>query len=1098
MPANIYTPSVNIVRDVNRALVYYPTPNALRVVSQIANDFKQGQRAFNVIGAYGTGKSSLLWALEQSLRATTEPDRKRFFDINLLPNAAVEVVNIVGDYASIIDTIADRFGAEDRQTTNILQAIYDRYHDLGKQHPTRQPLLVVVVDEFGKFIEYAVQHEPERELYFVQRLAEFASDTKHNICFITTAHQNTDAYASALNETQRKEWTKVKGRLREITFNEPVEQLLFLAGEHLANRADEDSDSAFRPRGTLPTKAQVKTVLKLAQNSKALSLDKAQASDIAAKISPLDPLSASTLTLALQRYGQNERSLFSFLESTDHTGLNRVRLSEVNPFYNVANVFDYLIFNFYAYLSVNTNPDYIAWRGIRMTLEKVEGQFDTAAEPYEKLVKTVGLLAIFMPHSATLDKAFLVQYAQRCLGIPDAELRIGELEKWNIIKYRNYRGRYVPNEGSDLDVQVELSRAGNDVDQVRDVATLLQRYYQLPPVMAKRNAYRTGTPRVFEYWISERPLSKVPEGEIDGYINLIFTEHLSLKDIRAQVADEQEAILYVYYQHTVEIREHLFGIEKTKLVMERHDEDKVALRELEQILEHQTKLLNHLILDGLFDPKKVTWLFRGTTKTVASPRELNQLLSEVCETVYHKAPVFRNELVNRHKYASSIGLAKRNYLKAMVERWGEPDLGFDKELFPPEKTIFLTLLAQNGLYDAFRADRIPADVPTTPTLAPGSTFESLWKISNTFIDSAKQGRRSVAEFVEILNQRPLKLKQGLIEFWVPTYLLLRRDDFAFFEEGIYVPNLSWETLELILKDPKRYAIKTFGVDGVRLNLLNGYRHLFQQTAELRFNNQSFIETVKPLLTFYRDLPDYAKHTKRLSREAVAVRLAIEKSQEPEKTFFEDLPTALGYNTDELQTNPDRFEAFVVGLQDAIRDIRTAYDGLIGRFEAFLLTEFVGESVAFEVYQARLQTRFTNVPDDLLQPPQRTFLSRLRSQLDDRTAWLNSLSQALVGKPLNTLRDADETVLHDRFRRMMRDLDNITYLTPADIDGEQEEVFSLKIGTLVEGLHEQLVRMPKSKRPQVEAAEKALRKTLSKDNVVNIAALTNILKELLNK
>ena len=233
MPVNAYTPSVNIIRDVDRNLVYYPTPNARRVVEQIANDFKQGQRSFNVIGAYGTGKSSLLWAMEQSLRATTEPGRKRFFDINLLPDTAVDVVNVVGNYASIIETVADRFGADDRQTTTILQAIYDRYHDWGKQHPTRQPLLMLVVDEFGKFLEYAVKHEPEREFYFIQQLAEFANDTKHNVCLVTTAHQNTDAYASMLTEAQRKEWTKVKGRLREITFNEPVEQLLFLAGERM-------------------------------------------------------------------------------------------------------------------------------------------------------------------------------------------------------------------------------------------------------------------------------------------------------------------------------------------------------------------------------------------------------------------------------------------------------------------------------------------------------------------------------------------------------------------------------------------------------------------------------------------------------------------------------------------------------------------------------------------------------------------------------------------------------------------------------------------------------------------------------------------------
>ena len=375
MPANTHTPSVNIIHDANRELVYYPTPNAVQVVNQISNDFKTGRRAFNIVGAYGTGKSSLLWAMEQSFRATTEKDRERFFDINLIPDAAVEVINFIGEYASIIDTFADRFGAAVRATDRaepkqILHEVFNRYHDIGKANPSAQPLLVLVVDEFGKFLEYAVAHEPEREFYFVQQLAEFVNNTDYNICLITTVHQNTDAYASSLTDTQRKEWTKVKGRLREITFNEPVEQLLFLVGEHTSYR-----------HGPLdaPTKARIKAALKLAQQSKALTLEKSLAPDIANRLFPLDLLSAATLTVALQRYGQNERSLFSFLESTDHTGLSRVRLSDTNPFYNVANVFDYLTFNFYSYLNSKENRDYAAWMGVRNTLEKVEGQFGEEA-----------------------------------------------------------------------------------------------------------------------------------------------------------------------------------------------------------------------------------------------------------------------------------------------------------------------------------------------------------------------------------------------------------------------------------------------------------------------------------------------------------------------------------------------------------------------------------------------------------------------------------------------------------------------------------------------------------------------------------------------
>lgn len=57
---NNFTTSVNIIRDSDRDFNYISTPNAIQVFSQIVNDFKKGIRSFNVIGTYGTGKSSFL------------------------------------------------------------------------------------------------------------------------------------------------------------------------------------------------------------------------------------------------------------------------------------------------------------------------------------------------------------------------------------------------------------------------------------------------------------------------------------------------------------------------------------------------------------------------------------------------------------------------------------------------------------------------------------------------------------------------------------------------------------------------------------------------------------------------------------------------------------------------------------------------------------------------------------------------------------------------------------------------------------------------------------------------------------------------------
>jgi hypothetical protein len=1081
-----YSPSVNIIRDAERNLTYYATPNAEQVVHQIADEYKKGNRSFNIIGSYGTGKSSLLLAFEQTLKG-----KRPYFEVSLVSSPAVRFINFIGEYRSITEAFANQFNIDPYNTTNlpqtILSEIFSQYYDLSRS-TTNQPLFVLVIDEFGKFLEYAGGNEPERELYFIQQLTEFVNNTEYNFCLLTAVHQNIAAYAQSSTQVQQNEWTKVKGRFKEITFNEPVEQLLILMARHL-------DGASVDTRKTL-------IALEIAQKTKALRLNKTLAQGIAEKLFPLDILSATVLTIALQRYGQNERSLFSFLQATDHTGLDNFEPNLTNPFYNVANVFDYLTFNYYSYLNSRDNKDYIAWLGMRLALETVERCFPNQVEPYEKLVKAISLLSLIIPQNAILDRPFLESYGQFCLGLKNVGQLIDDLTQRNIIQYRVYKGRYVPNEGTDLDIQSAIRHA--DVDAISEIATLLQRYYQLPAVMAKMHTYETGTPRLFEYDISEYPITKKPIGETDGYINLVFNPSLTVNDIKRHSTSHKEAIIYVHYQNTEPIREQLEEIERTQKVIERNADDRVAIRELNKILQHHKDLLNHYIIDGMLQDRAVNtptvWIFQGREeKDIASRRDLNKLLSRVCKQVYSKTPIFKNELINKHRISSSMFKPKRDYIQRLVAHWNEPELGFEKERFPPEKTVYLTLLKENGLNPnrptVWSATAQPVH---QPEIAKNSSFRKVWEECEDFLTKTKNGRRSVAELVEMLSEQPFKLKQGLIDFWLPTFLFIKRDDFALFEGDTYVPKITDDVLELINKHPHRYTVKAFSLEGVRLDLFNSYRHLLNQSTELSFGSQAFIETIKPFLTFYRELPNYAKHTKRLSKEAIAIRESITQSKEPEKTFFEDFPLALGYSIDLLQTSDDEIEHYIHRLQDAIRELRTSYDELISRFEKFILDEYIGEKLPFNEYRSRLQARFQNVQIHLLLINQKTFLQRLRSPLDDRKAWLNAIAQAVEGKSLDIFRDDDELRLYDKFKRTVRDLDNLTSLSANDVNPEKEAVFSVEITSLADGISKDLVRMPASKQKQVEKVETFIRRKLQEDNDVNIAALTNILKDLLKK
>ena len=72
----------------------------------------------------------------------------------------------------------------------------------------------------------------------MQKLAEFVNESTRQNLLVTTLHQNFSAYARKLSTLQKEEWTKVKGRFKELVFIEPVEQLLYLASTQLNAKND--------------------------------------------------------------------------------------------------------------------------------------------------------------------------------------------------------------------------------------------------------------------------------------------------------------------------------------------------------------------------------------------------------------------------------------------------------------------------------------------------------------------------------------------------------------------------------------------------------------------------------------------------------------------------------------------------------------------------------------------------------------------------------------------------------------------------------------------------------------------------------------------
>lgn len=1042
-----FSPSVNIIRDEAYELNYIVTRNAKRVANEIELLSESGFKSFTIIGSYGSGKSSFLLAFEKHLKG-----EKKYFDI---PTRNCEFLKLVGSYDSLQEILSSELKSS-LESKSIFKAL----------SKNSKPL-VILIDEFGKFIEYAVRNEPEKEIYFLQQLAEYIADPKNSCVLITTLHQSFDAYSSSfLSASERNEWRKVKGRFKDLTFNEPVEQLLYLAATDIDNE-------------TNANKKYVAQIKHLQEQHNIVKSDPDFISEIGNSLWPLDLFSSYLLAVGLQRYGQNERSLFTFLASDLDD--NRTEVLQIPEIY------DYLHHEFYSFLRSQSNFDSNGWKSISTGLDKTEILAKESVDLAQDIIKIIGLVTILGHKGASLDKNFLIGYLSQTNEKKSIQNVITELEKRKIILFTKFNNSYRIIEGTDVDFASELKEADKEVNDEFDVVSKLSEHFSFTAINAKAVTYKFGTPRFFEYVISENPINKTPEGQIDGFINLVFNSKLDTKAIANHSTDHEET-LFGLFNNAHNIKELLIDIERTMKAKARNHDDKVAREVFEDILSKQKRLLQREVKEALFT-NQVSWIHKGKILSITSNKELNRVTSNICEQVYDSTPVFKNELINRFVLQGGTA-AKKPYFKHLVQNYYKTDLGFSEDSFKPEKTIYLSLLKNTGIHD------LSSELSFSP---PHDSFAALWDVSEAFLESAKKERKKLTDLFILLQKKPFKLTPGFIDFWIPTYLFIRRNDFALFskEEG-YQPELTDSHLHFFTRDPSTYEIKTFDVQGIKLDLYNKYRELLQLKDETEVGNQSMIESLKPFMVFYHHLNHYAKTTNRITVEARALRQSIEKAKDPEKLFFEQFPKAMHVSLKDLLKNQKEFDTYIHKIREAIRDLQSCFDQLLDRIEGFLCEEILhSKELSFIEYKQKVVDQFMVLKEHMLTPTQSALLVRLRSPLEDRNSWLNSICQVVIGKSLDTIADKEEAILKEKLMTAFKELKNLSVLSKATASSE-ESMIKVDITSLEEGTKETIVRLPQSVDDQVLDTMNTIKKALGKKKEINTFILANLLKDQLNE
>ncbi|HEV2293566.1 MAG TPA: hypothetical protein VGR35_06900 [Tepidisphaeraceae bacterium] len=974
--------------------------------------------------------------------------------------------------------------------------------------------LFLVVDELGKVLEYTAAHPNHSDVYVLQHLAELAARSSVPILILTILHKDFSGYADRLSSHEKAEWEKVRGRFEDIVFEESADEILRLIAHARTNAADGDTQLFTTP--SISDK-DARRFTELVDQAWRLHLAppgmaKPEFVSLLKQCWPLHPLVAILLGPVFRKLAQNERSVFSFLASHEPHGLLDFLDSSRGPsaVYGVDRMYDYLWNSIGEGLYSQRNGK--KWAEVESALERLPDGMPGV----ESILKTIGVISAIGGTKNIQATSDVIRFG--AAGVTTASEfsdAIKQLEMASAITYRKYNGTFGLWEGSDVDIDERVKVARDRVGDGITLAALGNRFVALRPIVARRHSFETGTLRYFSVEFVE-PTNLATEaakkGESDGRILIVLpanAEERAVVDntVKTEAIAKQPRVIIAVPAEIRSIDLCMREVSCMEWVRDNTPElagDLTARRELRARvadLQRQLDVLaTNMLVPSAEDGSTCTWFHAGRQVKIESRRALNDYLSDTCSKVFPKTPRILNELVNRRELSSAAAAARRTLIQWMIEKSGEAGLGI--EGYPPEKSMYLSVLAAHGLH---KEDE--GGWGFGPPSKPGDRgMKEVWAAIQAYFDSSEKEPRTVEGLFELLRAEPFGLRDGLLPLLLCAALIANEADVALYEEGSFVPQLNVGMFERLMKSPSVYGVKRWRISGVRATV-------FRQLAEMlgkkwvtsRITKRNVLDVVRPLLRFVDQLPEHTRTSDQLSDQAKWVRSVLLQTREADQLLFVELPAACGlepFNPDE-HLSGEKLEAFLSEMKRALGELQRHYEMLLADLVRSLGAAFAIEG-AGPMIRERLTARAGALREWVADPTLRNFVTRVADSSADERGWIESIASLLCERPPALWRDSDRAkfeVAVRRTSRLLQHLEVLAFGSDAKVNGQSESV-RIGVTTRDGGDLERVVHVGADDRARLHEVSNRLRSALEAAGLnghkeIALAALARVVKDFLS-
>ncbi len=1043
----------------------------------------EATRAWSITGPYGSGKSSfalLLAALLCALPARRANDRKseRFAESEAAREAAAAVVR------GAAPDLADRFASYQEQTGGMLRALATARREpvaatvaralanaavgrWGTRPPAvvssallelkasetpapavvigavrtlaSQAPLLLVLDEFGKNLEYFAAHgesaDAAEDLFLLQELAELASGTRAEpIMLLTFQHASFVDYAGRSAALQRREWAKVQGRFVDVAFvDTPSDVAALAAGTIDRSQLDKDGIASILNYGTT---AAVEWASRGYQS--VLPAD----AQLLADTYPLHPLTVATLPALCATLGQHDRTLASFISADEpHTverflseaadqetrgATKRSSTAERLSTVRLPQVFDYF--------ATAVRGPMLASAGASRWLE-IEDRLGAAhGLPDEdlNLLKIVAVLNLVDSSGALRASAANVAFATHDPQVPSSrqlslasKKHLDSLVDRGFLTYRERADEYRLWAGSDTDIRAHI-QAARDRFADSDVAALLAQQYAPSAVVAGKHSQMTGLLRHFTTVVTDTSSENIVDS-LDGNADGLLVLHLGPIERAPRVTASVPVLIGITpdVESVTDYAREVLALHELLMLPEI---DAVARREVaERLVAARTDLTAAFSRAYAPDRADVNWYLyppslesskaAGKRKRLAGFRSLSALVSNACDVAYPHSPHIRNEMLGRNQLTSQGAKARRELITALIQNPGAEAGGILGN--GPERAMYdgvLKYLELHGWIDDASGDELGFRTPH-PGTNGHKAFTTLLGALMTANDEV-----TVESLFERLAAPPYGVKSGVLPLMLLSALVQTSQDVAIFDDGTFVPQITTDLFERLVKTPDRFTIRHIPATGEQRGIvveeLSAALNVSHAHVTRGRRNASLLQITSALLDSMRGATVFAKETKTVSPKAQSVRAVLQFAKDPDRMLFSDLPEALGFDSVEPNSPPNAAiaKAYSRSLAEVVSELRAIPDELQRVVTGEILTAFRLSDSMTEA-RADLAAQARHITSAVVEPSIAGLLTYFANETMPDDDWVGHIALIISGDPLPLWRDASL----DLFRRRVREV-----------------------------------------------------------------------------